>query len=124
MNRSAWAMSACLAVIALSACSRDADESAATPAVVEPASDAAADAASPDGDSASMRYSCEGGYAVAIVGDTARVTTPDGRTLELARAADRSPPLFTGEALEFAVASDGAVLGQDEGGAFACQESD
>lgn len=121
MNRSAWAMSGCLAVIALSACSRDADESSATPAVVEPATDAAA---TPDGDSPSMRYSCEGGYTVAIVGDSARVTTQDGRMIELARAADRSPPLFSGEALEFTVASDGAVLGQDEGGAFACQEAD
>lgn len=122
MNRSAWAMSGCLAVIALSACSRDADEStAATPAVVEPATDAVA---TPEGDSPSMRYSCEGGYTVAIVGDSARVTTQDGRMIELARAADRSPPLFSGEALEFTVASDGAVLGQDEGGAFACQETD
>lgn len=119
MHRSTLALSGCLAVIALAACSRDANESAA-PAVVEPASDAAI----PGGDSPSMRYSCEGGYAVAIVGDTARVITQDGRTIELARAADRSPPLFAGEALEFTVASDGAVLGQDEGGAFACQEAD
>lgn len=121
MYRSTLALSGCLAVVALAACSRDADQNAAPAATIE---QPASEAATPGGDSPSMRYSCEGGYAVAIVGDTARVTTQDGRTIELARAADRSPPLFAGEALEFTVASDGAVLGQDEGGAFACQEAD
>lgn len=75
------------------------------------------------GDEASMRYTCEGGWNVAIAGDIARVTADDGRVIELQRVVDRSPPLFTGEALEFSVDGDGAVLGQDEGGPFPCEES-
>ena len=69
------------------------------------------------------RYTCEGGWNVAVSGDVARVTAGDGRVIELQRVADRSPPLFAGEALEFSVNGDGAVLGQDEGGPFACEES-
>ncbi len=72
---------------------------------------------------ASMRYACEGGWNIAIVGDTAQVTAGDGRVIELQRVADRSAPLFAGEALEFSVDADGAVLGQDEGGPFPCEES-
>lgn len=74
-------------------------------------------------DIASMRYTCEGGWNVAIVGDTAQVTAGDGRVIELQRVADRSPPLFAGEALEFSVDGDGAVLGQDEAGPLPCEES-
>lgn len=120
MNRSSvLALGCCFAVLGLSACDRDADESQrADDAAPQPA------AAAPAEDSASMRYGCDDGYAVAIIGDIARVTTQDGREIELQRVADRSPPLFAGEALEFAIESDGAVLGQDEGGRFECRESE
>ncbi len=74
-------------------------------------------------DTASMRYTCEGGWNIAIVGDTAQVTAGDGRVIELQRVGERRPPLFAGEALEFSVDGDGAVLGQDEGGPFPCEES-
>ena len=77
----------------------------------------------PVDDNASMHYTCEGGWNVAIVGDTAHVTAGDGRVIALQRVPDRSPPLFAGEALEFSVDGGGAVLGQDEGGPFTCEES-
>ena len=115
---SVLALSCCLAVLGLSACDRATDDSSRVDDVLEPATPA------PAGDSASMRYSCEDGYGVAIMGDSARVTTQDGREIDLQRVADRSPPLFAGEALEFSVESDGAVLGQDEGGRFPCREAD
>ena len=115
---SVLALSCCLAILGLSACDRAADDTAGVDDVLEPTTPA------PAGDSASMRYSCEDGYAVAIIGDLARVTTRDGREIDLQRVADRSPPLFAGEALEFSVESDGAVLGQDEGGRFPCREAD
>lgn len=112
------ALSCFLAIVGLSACDRAANETASLEPTPEPA------VAAPQGDSASMRYRCEGGYGVAVIGDTARVTTSDGREIDLRRVADRSPPLFAGEALEFSVESDGAVLGQDEGGPFPCREAD
>lgn len=119
MHRSSvFAVGCCLAILGLSACDRATDDTAGADDVVEPTT------AAPAGDSASMRYSCEDGYGVAIMGDIARVTTQDGREIDLQRVADRSPPLFAGEALEFSVESDGAVLGQDEGGRFSCREAD
>lgn len=114
---SVLALSCCL-ILGLSACDRAPDDTARVDDVPEPTTPA------PAGDSASMRYSCGEGYAVAIMGDSARVTTQDGREIDLQRVADRSPPLFAGEALEFSVESDGAVLGQDEGGRFSCREAD
>ena len=57
------------------------------------------------------------------IGDTAQVTADDGRVIELQRMADSSPPLFAGEALEFSVDGDGAVLGQDEGGPYSCEDA-
>ncbi len=72
-----------------------------------------------------MRYTCDQGHSVAIVrGDTARVTLADGRVVEIGRVADSSPPRYRGEALSFEVGSDGATLGQDEVGGFACREAD
>ena len=114
---SIFALSCCL-TLGLSACDRAPDDTARVDDVQEPT------IAAPASDSASMRYTCEEGYGVAIMGDSARVTTPDGRAIDLQRVADRSPPLFAGEALEFSVESDGAVLGQDEGGRFPCREAD
>ena len=46
--------------------------------------------------------------------------TMDGRDIDLAHVADSSPPRFSGEALEFSVAADGAVLAQDEGASWTC----
>jgi hypothetical protein len=107
-------------ILGLSACDRAPDDTARVvdADILEPTAPA------PAGDSASMRYTCEEGYGVAIMGDSALVTTRDGRAIDLQRVADRSPPLFAGEALEFSVESDGAVLGQDEGGRFPCREAD
>ena len=68
------------------------------------------------------RYSCEGGWTVEAASDSARVTSLDGRVIELP-IADRSPPLYAGEALEFSVDDSGATLGQDEGGPFPCERS-
>ena len=118
MQRPAIAISGCLALsFGLSACggANNAPDATALPPV--PESVAAID-------SPSMRYQCEGGYQVAIFGDTARVITPDEQGVDLSRDPQRSPPLFTGEALEFSVGSDGAVLAQDEGGRHACQGVD
>lgn len=121
MRRSCVLALSCLAAFALlSGCDRGADETARVDDNVQAP---AAPAAAPAGDSASMRYGCDDGYEVAIMGDVARVTTQDGREIDLQRVAERSPPLFAGEALEFSVESDGAVLGQDEGGRFDCRES-
>lgn len=115
-----FALSGCLALFAVSACDRGTDPGA--PVAAAPADGPAIpDAAA--GDSVSMRYACDGDYQVAVIGDSARVTAQDGRVIELARVSGQSPPLFAGEALKFSVTEDGAVLGQDEGGPFACAEA-
>lgn len=72
-----------------------------------------------------MRYRCAQGHRVDILNsDTARVTLADGRTVDIPRIADSAPPRYAGEALSFEVGSDGAMLGQDETGGFACREAD
>lgn len=78
---------------------------------------------SPDESATTMRYLCESEHHVEIIdgGNIARVLLSDGRSVDIARVADASPPLFAGEALEFAVGSDGATLGQDEVGGFDCR---
>lgn len=81
--------------------------------------DAAAD------DSVTMRYACEQGHEIEIVGgDTARIRLNDGRVVEIVRVADSSPPRYSGEALSFDVASTGGTLGQHEVGGFSCREAD
>lgn len=128
-TRSTFAMlSACLAVGGLAACDSRQPEAAADPPVAiqpgaPPVDPAIRGPDEPADTNAGMRYRCEGGWNVAVTGDTAQVTADDGRVIELQRVADRSPPLFTGEALEFSVNGDGAVLGQDEGGPFRCQDA-
>jgi len=117
-SSSVLALGCCLAILGLPACDRATEDTARVDDAPEPTAPA------PAGDAASMRYTCEEGYAVAIIGDVARVNTQDGREIDLQRVADRSPPLFAGEALEFSVESEGAVLGQDEGGRFPCREAD
>lgn len=122
MHRSSLtiALGGCLMTLGLAACDGATDNEPAV--AVEPGRGTEPDAVA-RGDSPSMRYSCEGGFQVAILGETARVTTRDGRVIDLSRVPDRSPPLFAGEALEFSVEADGAVLGQDEGGPFPCKEA-
>lgn len=72
-----------------------------------------------------MRYSCDQGQRVDIVGgNTAHVTLADGRVVDLQRVPDSAPPRYSGEALSFEVGSDGATLGQDEAGGSACREPD
>lgn len=76
-------------------------------------------------DGITMRYSCEQGHRVDIVGgNSARVTLADGRIVDIPRVADSAPPRYAGVALSFEVGSDGAMLGQDEAGGFACREAD
>ena len=73
-----------------------------------------------DGDAmVTMRYACDG-HRVAVFGNDHVTVTMNGRDIDLAHVADSSPPRFSGEALEFSVAADGAVLAQDEGASWAC----
>src|SRR5688500_8142657 len=73
-----------------------------------------------DGDAmVTMRYACDG-HRVAVFGNDHVTVTMDGRDIDLAHVAGSSPPRFSGEALEFSVAADGAVLAQDEGASWAC----
>ena len=72
-----------------------------------------------------MRYSCDQGHRVDIVGGAAaRITLADGRVVEIPRVAESAPPRYAGVALSFEVGSEGAMLGQDEAGGFACREAD
>lgn len=113
----ATSIAACLAA----GCGRDASPP------LEAGEDRRGDAAAPpvasaddQGPAVTMRYACDG-QRVAVFGqDHASVTLADGREVELAYAAGSSPPRFSGEALEFSVAADGAVLAQDEGTTWAC----
>lgn len=116
-----------IACLAVAGCEPAGDAQLGAPAATEPGA-APVEPTLPDvddsgDDSTTMRYSCEGGWNVAVRGDVVQVTADDGRVIELHRVPDRSPPLFAGEALEFSVDGDGAVLGQDEGGAFVCEEA-
>lgn len=117
---------ACLAAFGMSGCERGVEDELASPVTTDPGA-APVEPTLPDvdggGDSTTMRYTCEGGWNVAVRGDVVQVTADDGRVIELQRLPDRSPPLFAGEALEFSVDGNGAVLGQDEGGPFACEEA-
>ena len=71
-----------------------------------------------------MRYSCDQGHRVDIFdAGSARVTLADGRTVDIPRVADSAPPRYAGIALSFEVGSEGAILGQDETGGFACRQA-
>ncbi len=118
-SSSLLALSCCLGLLGLSACNPQSD-AVGTADPADPAN-AVSDAGS---DSEGMRYTCDGGYAVVILGETARVSAPGGYDIELRRVTDMAPPVFAGEAMEFAIESDGAVLNQDEGGRLPCRESD
>ena len=76
--------------------------------------------ASDDGDAmVTMRYACDG-HRVAVFGNDHVTVSMDGRDIDLPYVADSSPPRFAGEALEFSVGADGAILGQDEGASWTC----
>lgn len=111
---------AVLGAVVLAGCSAEPDAALEPPVATEPGA-APVDPAVADTDAATMRYSCDDGWSVAVMGDTVVASAADGRTVELQRIADRSPPLFTGGALEFSVEDDGAMLGQDETGPLACR---
>ncbi|MBA2238532.1 MAG: hypothetical protein H0W24_07545 [Lysobacter sp.] len=107
------ALSSCLGLSGLAACDSDPHPAGAVDAPSEPR-----------GDSPGMRYACDGGYGVVIMGDAAQVSSPGGYEIQLQRVAGSAPPVFSGEAMEFAVESDGAVLNQDGGGLLPCREGD
>jgi len=125
--RTSLLLIACLGVLAVAGCGQTGNDDLAPPAATEPGAapvqPTLPDVDASDDDSTTMRYSCEGGWNVAVRGDVVQVTADDGRVIELHRVADRSPPLFAGEALEFSIDGEGAVLGQDEGGPFTCEEA-
>lgn len=112
------ALSTLVAALALGGCNRTGSD----PATTTPPGELPADTTAPvpDDGTVSMRYSCGDGYRVAIMGDVARVATVDGRQIDLQRVADSSPPLYAGEALEFAIGSQDAQLAQDEGAHWTC----
>ncbi|HVR81124.1 MAG TPA: hypothetical protein VHF02_03400 [Luteimonas sp.] len=111
-----------VACLALAACNRqqppaasgETATTASAPAAVEPASDSTGNI--------TMGYSCDDGNKVEILGsEGARVTLSDGRVVDLPGVADSSPPAFAGEALSFAIGSEGGQLSQDEGGQWNCR---
>jgi hypothetical protein len=73
-----------------------------------------------DARSVTMRYDCGDGYSVAIMGDSARVTTPAGDRFDLPRMPDTSPPVYADEAMELAIGSEDAQLDRAEGGTLTC----
>ena len=121
MRRSSIAILACFATLAVGACQRT--DTATPPAATSPSPNSTAPATDGD-DDVTMRYTCDSGHAVAIAGQSARVTLSDGRTVVIDRVADSSPPRFSGEALSFSVTEDGGELGQDEVGGFDCRAAD
>ncbi|MDQ3617586.1 MAG: hypothetical protein M3374_02540 [Pseudomonadota bacterium] len=121
MRSALIATTALAAALTLSACQRDHSDDLPPPTAAD-APTAPIEPMTPPDDATTMRYRCESGHRVEIVngGDTARVLLSDGRSVDIARVADASPPLYAGEALEFAVGSDGGTLGQDGVGGFDC----
>lgn len=113
---------AILAAVALSSCARGPEPEAATNTDDAALSDAGTTTAAGDAPAmVTMRYSCPEGYEVALMGDAARVTTGDGQTIALSRVAGSAPPLYSGEALQFAVGTEDAQLARDGGGQWSCR---
>lgn len=120
MRHSALPVIAFVAIGLLAGCNRADDPDRAAPAVASDAVPAPADTAPAPADAITMRYNC-GEHRIDVMGnDHARVTMSDDRVIELAHVADSSPPLFSGEALEFSIDGDGAQLAQDEGASWPC----
>lgn len=72
-----------------------------------------------------MRYRCDGGHGITIVGgETARVTLPDGRVAEIARVSGSAPPRFGDEALSVEVDNRGASLVRHNAGRIDCSKAE
>ena len=74
-------------------------------------------AAAADGDTAgvTMRYACDADTVVTVLADgTARISLPDGQTIDASRIAGSTPPVFTGQSLYFTVGEDGGRLSQED----------
>ena len=115
---------AVVSLLLLSACQQETPRDATSaPPSAQGAQPVPADTAPMDTGKSVMDYTCEGGHSVAVVdgGNVARVSLADGKTVDLQRSADQTPPFYAGEALEFAVTSNGGMLGQDEVGGFPCK---
>lgn len=105
----------------LAGCNR-ADQSAAPPAATgdTDAAPAPSTEAPGAGDAmVTMRYACDG-HRVAVFGNDHATVTMEGRDVDLAHVAGSSPPRFSGGALEFSIAADGAMLAQGDGANWAC----
>jgi len=62
----------------------------------------------------SMRYACDADTVVAMLADgTARISLPDGQTVDASRIAGSAPPVFTGQSLYFTIDEGGARLSQE-----------
>jgi len=111
-------LAALLLVGTLAGCNRAEPPPPSSPA--DDTADVPTPDASDDGDAmVTMRYACDG-HRVAVFGNDHVTVSMDGRDIDLSYVADSSPPRFAGEALEFSVGADGAVLGQDEGASWTC----
>lgn len=114
-----------IGVCLVAGCNRADDPNREAPAVSSDAVPAPADTAPAPTDAdtsavVTMRYRC-GEHRIDVMGNHhARVTMPEGSVIELAHVADSSPPLFSGEALEFSIDGSGAQLAQDEGASWPC----
>lgn len=113
-----------LAASSITGCSTrqdDAATNAVAPAATEDPSPAQA-AANQDAD-VTARYTCEAGTSVAMLRDGhARVSLPDGSSVDLARIAGSQPAVFTGSSLYFTIGDRGAHLSQqDETNELACK---
>ena len=102
----------------------DAATNAVAPAAAEDPSSAQA-TANPDAD-VTARYTCEAGTNVAMLRDGhARVSLPDGSSVDLARIAGSQPAVFTGSSLYFTIGDRGAHLSQqDETNELACERAE
>ena len=72
----------CLAVFALVGCNAEPDADLEPPVVTEPGA-APVEPTVPDDEAVTMRYSCDGGWNVAVKGDVVEVTADDGRSVTL-----------------------------------------
>lgn len=113
------AMAGLLLAGAIAGCNRTEPPAAPPAAGAEPTPAPATDAPAVGDAMVTMRYACDG-RSVAVFGNDHATVTMDGRDIDLAHVAGSSPPRFSGEALEFSVAADGAMLAQDEGASWAC----
>lgn len=105
----AWLLSLILLVVA--GCNRNDVGRAPTAKPVAAAAPTAADPA------ITMRYACQGGANVEVMGSSgrARASLPDGSVIGLSKIAGSMPPVFAGGSLYFAIGSTAAHLSQQDG---------